>query len=527
MNSKRSQPAQSHFGIGSAVTAIAVALVAAAAAAAPPGPTTSPAVTNAERSGAIHVYLGNSQIVNSPWPVTRVSITSPDVADVQVLAPGQVLVQGKSVGSTDLIFWGKQEDQVWRSKVDVDADIDELRKTLAMLFPDGKLVLGQSGRALVISGTLARAEQAQQLRRLMDSRKFNYLDMTSLAGTQQVQLQIRLAEVDRQAIRALGINLLHTGHDFFGGSTIGSAGGGPINPIQIGPPSGASASVSKVPFVFNQDVGVSPGVTLFGGFPSAGLEFFIQAIRENQYMRILAEPTLVAVSGEEASFLAGGEFPVPIVQSTTGGTGTSISVEYKQFGVRLFFRPIVLGDGSIRLKVAPEVSELTDVGAVVISGFVIPALQTRRSETTLEMKSGQTFAMAGLINDTTVARASRIPGLGDMPVLGVLFRSVRHQRRETELVVLVKATLASPSSDTPPPLPGVTYSPPNDWELYCLGSVVGRAPARVSAVDREWLRSKGLNKLKGPGAWATYESGAQPSSATMYPPLQATSRPAE
>jgi pilus assembly protein CpaC len=195
-----------------------------------------------------------------------------------------------------------------------------------------------------------------------------------------------------------------------------------------------------------------------------------------------------------------------VVQAATTGS-SSITIEYKEFGVSLRFRPTVLGDGTIRLEVAPEISELSDVGAVEIQGFRIPSLTTRKSETTIEIQSGQSFAMAGLINDVVAARNSRLPLLGDLPILGTLFRSVRYERRETEMVVLVTATLAEPmSTATARPLPGGDWDEPSDWDIYVDGRFQGRGPLpkKPTDVDSEWFRQMGLNRLRGPGAWADY-----------------------
>jgi pilus assembly protein CpaC len=245
-------------------------------------------------------------------------------------------------------------------------------------------------------------------------------------------------------------------------------------------------------------------VTLFGGVPSWDMIFFLQALAENQYMRILAEPTLVALNGEKANFLAGGEYPIPVVQgSGSGGSGTSISIEYRDYGVSLSFQPTVLGDGTIRLYVAPEVSELSEIGAVTIQGFQIPSVITRRAETTLQMKSGQTFAMAGLLRRTALARNSRLPWFGDIPILGLLGRSVRYVSGETELVVLVTPTLVEPLVQTPA-VPGMMHRAPSDWELYALGVIEGpvKSAPKAAREDMQWLQGLGLHKLKGPGAWA-------------------------
>jgi pilus assembly protein CpaC len=426
---------------------------------------------------------------------------------------------GKSPGSTDIIMLGNGGQTVVQTRIDVDIDVSRIEAQLARLLSGCTLEVGQSEGVLVVSGTLARAEQIERLHEFLDAHEFKYVDMTTLAGVQQVQVQIRIAEASRTALRALGINALATGQQdntFFGASLVGSAAGGAMNPITIGPPAGTLAGPQNAPFTFNADVNVSPVVTLLAGFPRADLEFFIQALAENQYLRILAEPTLIALSGEEASFLAGGEFPIPVVQGTIGGGGTSITIEYKEFGVRLSFRPTVLGDNTIRLHVAPEVSDLSDQGAVEIQGFRIPAVITRRAETTLELHSGETFAMAGLLQESNQARNSRIPGLGDLPILGALFRSVRYEKRETELLVLVTASLVEPLAlASVPPLPGDDHVPPNDWELYGVGRIEGQAPANISPDDAEQFQEAGLDRLKGPGTWASYGQPDSESRSTL------------
>jgi len=189
--------------------------------------------------------------------------------------------------------------------------------------------------------------------------------------------------------------------------------------------------------------------------------------------------------------------------------------------VRLRFRPTVLGDGTIRLHVAPEVSELSNVGALTIQGFSIPALNTRRADTTLELNSGQTFGMAGLLNESVQARNSRVPGLGDVPVLGALFRSVRYQKADTELLVLVTASLVEPVSTAKPPLyPGMLHTAPNDWDLYSCGQIEGKLPPKIAPIDSQYLRELGLTRLRGPGAWVTYDSPRVSSSAPLQKPAQ-------
>jgi pilus assembly protein CpaC len=455
-------------------------------------------------SEQITLIVGRSAIIRAPWPAARVAVTDPKVADVQVLTPQQVLVQGIKVGSTDLILWSEDEQQTWQQRVVVRLDLESIRGSLQRLFPTAELEVNDSGEVLLVQGLLRSADQVTQLRDYLEKSKIQYVDMTSLAGVQQVQLQVRVAEVSRAATRQLGIDMIHTSEDFFFGQRVG----------QTAPGIGVASQIFLQPSDFDSLFFDTPGggtgssVTLFGGFPHADLEFFLQALAENQYMRLLANPTLVALSGEEASFLAGGEFPIPVPQGGGAGVGgqATITIQYKEFGVRLLFTPTVLGDGGIRLRAAQEVSELTDIGSIRLGEFIVPALTTRRAEATLELKNGQSFAMAGLLRSTDTAINRRIPGLGDLPVLGPLFRSVRYQNEETELVILVTASLVEPMSVAQaPPLPGVTYQAPDDWELYLEGRIEAKEPAKIDPTSREWLKQMGLDELAGPGAWDSYE----------------------
>ena len=454
-------------------------------------------------SEVITLIAGRSTVVQAPWPTVRVAVTDPTVADVQVLTPQQILVQGLKVGSTDLILWSEDEQQTWQARVVVKLDLETIRNSLERLFPTAELEVGESGEVLLVQGLLRSADQVTQLHDYLEKTKIPYVDMTSLAGVQQVQLQVRVAEVSKAVSRQLGIDFVHTSEDFFFGQRVG----GMAPAIGVGAQSFASPRDFDNLLFSTPGGGTGQSITLFGGFPKGDFEIFLQALAENQYLRLLANPTLVALSGEEASFLAGGEFPVPVPQGGAGvGGQVTITIRYKEYGVRLSFRPVVLGDGGIRLWAAQEVSELSQVGSVRLGEFDIPALTTRRAEATLELKSGQSFAMAGLIRNRDVATNTRIPGLGDLPVIGPLFRSVLYQNEQTELVVLVTASLVEPMSMAQaPPLPGATYVAPNDWELYLEGRLEAKEPAKLDEASREWLTEMGLDDLVGPGAWDSYE----------------------
>lgn len=470
--------------------------------------------------GTLKIIVGESMIVKTTSRSVRVAVTDPKVANIQVLTPHEVLVQGTQAGSTDLIVWSEDEDEVRQWKVRVVLDTENYERIFNELFPHASLQVGESDEMLIIKGLLRSTDEAMQLHDYLDKSGLTYVDMTGIAGVQQVQLQVRVAEVSRQAMRVLGINAFQTGNDFFGASRIGSASGGALVPsIGIGPAAGTVAEgLDGSAFQFLSNVTPGSLVTLLVGFPAANLELFLQAIAENQYMRLLANPTLVALSGKEASFLAGGEYPIPVVQGTSGGAsgGSSVTIQYREYGIRLKFRPIVLADNTIRLTVSPEVSELTDVGAVVIEGFSVPALLTRKMDTTLELNSGQTFAMAGLIRNQSEAIRSQVPGLGDIPVLGAMFRSTRYKQGETELVVLVTASLVEPMSIAKmPPLPGFLHDQPNDWELYLDGRLESEEPVKINESDAAWLKQHGLDHLLGPGAWDSYFQEAPSSRAEV------------
>lgn len=474
----------------------------------------------------VTLRVHHSTVLRPPWPVKRVAVADPNIADVKGLATNTVMLVARAVGETDVMMWNEKEE-MWYVYVSVVMDTEAIKKELARLFPNSDLDVSASDGTLVVTGSLGRAEYVEQLHRLLDSKKIKYVDATSLAGVQQVKIDVRVAEVSRVAIRALGLNGVFTGREMVLGNVIGSDGGGPIQPISIGSASGALATAQPTP-LFNSAVQVSPAVSFFAAIPQARLQLFFQALAENQYMRILAEPTLVALSGQEASFLAGGQIPIPVVQGGgVGGASATVTIEWKDFGVRLKFRPVVQGDNSIRLMVAPEVSELSTVGALVVSGFSIPALTVRKAETTLELHSGETFAMAGLISQIGNSRNSRIPGAGDIPVLGALFRSVRYENDETEMVVLVTSSLVEPQSLAhAPPLPGEMDTVPDDWELYGLGRLEGLGPPKLSQAQAAWVKEHGLDHLRGPGAWKSCDEKphhAKSTPATM--PASWSSRP--
>lgn len=451
----------------------------------------APAVTKIDGAG-IELLVGASHVLDLPGRIERVVVVEPNIADTRPVSPQQVVILAKAPGTTSIIFRLESGMSVThRLKVTLDNKVLENR--LAQLF--GVTLEAQEVDGMVVlRGRMPNINTGAQVHAFMDSTNMKWVDATRIAGVQQVQLRVRIAEASRTALRELAVSGVIGGSSFFGGWQ--APGGMPFQQVSISPR--PLAPVNNADFRF-RDTPVSSATTLFAGVPGSDLEIFLQALTENRYIRLLAEPNLVAMSGETATFLVGGEFPIPIVQGSVVGGGSTITIEYKEFGIRLNFRPEVLGEGKLRLEVAPEVSELSEIGSLRQNGFEIPSLATRRSKTTVELGNGQSFAMAGLLRTLEQSTIARVPVLGDIPVLGTLFRSVRYEQAQTELVVIVTAELVEPLNDgMDRPAPGDLHETPNDWELFMDGETHG-AVAVGHPLAR--LKSLGLGGLKGPGAW--------------------------
>ena len=296
-------------------------------------------------------------------------------------------------------------------------------------------------------------------------------DQIKVAGVQQVLLRCTVAEVNKRSVRQLGVNGWIAGDNVRDMFAVNQLDG--INPVNIGGgPVGNIIQPGGIPFATDQNgLPLLPTPTLSVGFPRVQMQLFFQALRENSLIRVLAEPNLVALSGQEASFLVGGEFPVPIPQ----GFGDTVTIEFKEFGIRLSFIPTVVGQQMIRLNVSPEVSEPDYTTAVQFAGFLIPGLRQRKAETTIELASGTTIAIAGLLSESVRATSRKIPGLGDVPVLGALFSSVNYQKDLTELVILITPELvASMQPDQVAAVPGQFMQDPDDFELFGLGLLEGK-----------------------------------------------------
>lgn len=422
-------------------------------------------VAMGQATGRITVDAGKSVIVKSSTPVTRVSLSSDGVADYLLLSPNQIYVTGKKPGVANLTLW-KGEDAVSAVyDIEVTPEISRVRAQLQRILPEEKGIrVNASNEALTLSGTVSNAASVSHALAIAEAyvtgKDQKVINLLQVSGVQQVMLEVRVAEMSRSLVRKLGSNFIVSGNGSMGGSLIGNI-------------------VSVKEFVGNGTAGsatldFSNALNSFFHIAAGDVTWtqFLDALKEEGMVRVLAEPTLITLSGQTASFLAGGEYPVPVPQ----GLGT-VGVEYKQFGVQLSFTPTLIADGVISMKVNPEVSQLDYTTALTIESVSVPGLTTRRVSTTVELADGQSFAVAGLLQDTVRNTVSKFPLLGELPILGALFRSTSYQRNETELVIIVTPHLVKPLNAARTRLPTDGYIDPNDCEFYIHGLIQGLAPA--------------------------------------------------
>ena len=440
--------------LGTAMAALAIAIGTAGASA----PALA-APTAARPVETLNVSKGTGTLVRLSEPMSDVFVANENVADVQVRSPTQLYVFGKDSGETTIYATSKGGRVVYATNVRVAQNLANINEVLRTAMPDSNITVTTVGQLAVINGTVASPEDAGQAQSLVTTllnpgkKEGDLLDIVPVnrlktATPLQVTLKVRIAEINRSLLKSMGVNLLS--RDTTGGFLFGIGRGNP------GTISGNTAT-------FNIS---SSGTTLGAAGHLLGLDILstLDIAANDGVASILAEPNLTALSGETASFLAGGEFPIPVSQGNN-----AVTIEYKQYGVGLAFTPIVLGDGRISMRVRPEVSQLDAANGITVPGnFRIPALVTRRAETTVELGSGQSFMIAGLLQNTGQNSVDKAPVLGDLPILGALFRSTKFQRSETELVVIVTPYLVRPvSTQMATPVDG--YRNPNDLERDWLG----------------------------------------------------------
>ena len=397
----------------------------------------------------IDVTIGKSPVIEVKEPFNRVSVTDPNIADVFVISPHQILISGKAVGVTSLVLFYPGKTLFF--DLVVQNDLVLLRERLRQIAPRDEIQTYPARDAIILQGTVSSEELVSAAAELaaVFSPKGKVVNLLSVRDVkpQQVLIQIQVAEVARSALRELGFSFRLLGNAFQGGAFPG---------VPFFPPVGLLGEVAGAGGVQSPEFAFSDVANLFFSSPSRNYGGIVRALAERDLLRTLAKPNLVTESGKEASFLSGGEFPFPVAQREQ-----TITVEFKPFGVRLVFLPVVMADGTINLKVEPEVSNLDFSQGVSFAGFEIPVLRKNQAFTNVNLRNGESFAIAGLINNQVRQSVAKIPVLGDIPILGALFRSTRFRNDETELLFIVTATVVTP----PPPGSPETPDPATLMEL--------------------------------------------------------------
>jgi pilus assembly protein CpaC len=403
--------------------------------------TLPPQSAQPQGSAPLRVMVDKSLLINTTERLKRISVTDPSVAYAVVITPTQILVHGRSPGEVSLLIW----DELERSRsfdLRVDVDVSAASDEEHRVFPEEQITVSPSRSAIVLSGHVTTEDVAKRAGELAAAYSKNVVNVLTFGpvGAQEVLLEVKFAEVDRSALTQLGSNFFSTG----AGNTIGSATTGQYG--GFGPQTVTQTLGQGGPFSTTQTV--SNVLNLFLFRPDIHFGAVIEALQSKNLLQILAEPNLIAVNGKKASFLAGGQFPFPIVQPGAGFTAVTIS--FKEFGVKLEFTPVIMPNGNIHLVVAPEVSTLDFADALTISGFTVPALSTRKAETEFELRDGQSFVIAGLIDNRVTDIWNKVPGLGDIPILGNFFKSKSAQKSNSELMVLCTVHRISPNAEIPP-----------------------------------------------------------------------------
>ncbi len=421
-------------------------------------------VSEGRAQSALRVPLNRAIVLESDVPFAELSVANPLIADIATLSERTVYVLGKQPGRTTLTLLAADGRLITNVEVQVTPDIAEFKERLGELLPGEPIEVRTANDGIVLSGTVSsiqKVEQALEIgERYAPERVTNLL---TVGGTQQVQLKVRFAEMSRNVSKELGASFSLTGTDLNGGGFAGATG-----------------STANAAGVLGLNIGTS----------SLSLNILLSALEEQGVVRTLSEPNLTALSGQAASFLAGGEIPIPVVDDEG-----NVGVDFKPFGVGLNFQPTVVDQDIVNIVLESEVSSVTD-SSITINGAAIPNLTVRRASTTVELRDGQSFAIAGILQDDFTDGTTSVPFLGNLPVIGALFRSARYQRRQTELVIIVTVNLVNPVSGDAFVLPTDRIRPPTENELFLRGRVTGaggntRASSRGALADQDFSGSYG------------------------------------
>ena len=396
---------------------------------------------------AVNVLVGQSRVINFDKPIGRFSVSNPEIAEAVLVAPDQVLVNGKAFGQVNFIAWEQAGGKFIVFDVFVRANLSLIDSQIRALFPKDDIRLSQANGSVVISGSVTDPMTASKVQSVVEAAGFKTVNMLAspTKNAMQVQLQVRVAEVSRNRIKDMNTSFGYQGAPGTGAYTNGGGGPSELAFPKVNPSGTLGGGIIG---------GVLGGNALNLLVMGGNVLGMLRMLQTQGALRSLAEPNIIAMDGQQASFLAGGEFPVPIVQSD--GSRTAVTIVWKEYGVRLNFKPTIIDEDHIRLEMEPEVSTIDFSNGVKFDGFVIPGLKTRRAKTGVELRDGQSFALAGLMDNSEMRSLSKVPIIGDIPILGALFRSKSYQKNETELMFIVTAQLVKPvNRDDLPQMRGV------------------------------------------------------------------------
>ncbi|MEM6682132.1 MAG: type II and III secretion system protein family protein [Pseudomonadota bacterium] len=486
------------------------ALVAAASILAPLSAATAAAQAASivrPNTRTITLDVSKGTLIRLDRPASNVFIADPKVADVQVKSPQLIYVFGVGDGETSLYAVDSDDRILYSATVAVAQNLGQLKTLISAIAPDETISVSILNGMVVLSGVVERPEVSEEISRLAQDfvgENQKIVNRIKVTTPTQVSLQVKIAEISRDVLKQLGSNwetLLSVGDNGALGFTTGSD----LFEIEetifdlLDPATGApliSAGGLPLQQVFERQIFTRPssGSSISGGFTGDNLRLgaVIEALETEGFVNILAEPTLIALTGETATFLAGGEFPIPVPDDNR------IVIEYKEFGVGLSFTPTVMANDRISMRVRPEVSQLSTEAAIQVNGIAVPGLTTRRAETTVELGSGQGFAIAGLLQQTLSQTAEKLPGLGDLPVLGALFRSDRFRNQETELVIIVTPYLVKPTDPRNLRTPRDGLRPPSDMARYFRGETFATQPMAAP----EQTVANGAPMMVGPAGFS-------------------------
>lgn len=394
----------------------------------------------------LRITLGKSIVIDYPADIRQISTSNPEIVDASPITTREILMNAKGLGSATMVVWSKNDQRMFYN-VTVDLNLEPLRRILQDTYPSEKIDIHSSRDSITLNGTVSSKDVADRVVALSATfakTVVNNLQVPLAPVEKQILLRVKFAELDRSVAEQYGVNFLSTGaFKTLGTLSTGQFSSATVTPTGIPGPNGSVSAGT---------ISVSDALNFFAFRPDLNIAAFVKALETNNILQILAEPTLVTTNGKEANFLVGGEFPVPILQG--GANSGAVTVQFKEFGIRLLFTPLMTGNNTIKLALRQEVSTIDFANAVTLQGFLIPALATRRAETNVELGEGQTFVVAGLMDNRETDALSKIPIISSIPVLGSLFKSKIENKNNTELVMLVTPELTQPlGPNDPKPTP--------------------------------------------------------------------------